>query len=119
MAALPQRCRGNGSVNSAPAAAMFAGAILLLLAAVPVALAAIALALAAAGLPAAAAFGLVAVLALAAVAAMVLWVRYRLGKMSAAFACSRQELARNVEWFKAAIAPHDGDGNGAPPPKPR
>jgi hypothetical protein len=103
----------------APAAATLAGAILLLLAAVPIALAAVALALAAAGLPLAAAFGLVAVLALAAVGAMALWVRHRLGKVSAAFACSRQELARNVEWFKAAIGPHEGDADGAPPQKPR
>jgi hypothetical protein len=86
----------------APAGAI-AIAFVLLLAALPIAMTAIALLLIAAGMPAAGAFALVAVLALSVVGGLAVWAWARLRSVSSAFRRSREELAKNIAWFKEVV----------------
>ena len=96
--------------------AVFLAGSLLFAATVPVALLAIVQTLVALGLPQAGAYGLVAVTSLAAGAGTASWAWRGLRAMPPAFARSREELMRNIDWIKDALedlaAGPEHPGNG-------
>lgn len=82
---------------------VLAAGVLLFAATVPVCLLAIAEGLVAGGASRAAALVLAAVLGVIAAAGMGTWAWWRLHRMPPAFAHSREELVRNISWFKDAL----------------
>ena len=90
-----------------------AAAVVLFLAAIFLGLAALVLALISAGISPALACALVALVAIVAAAALLLWSRTRIRRMSGAFARSRAEVAQNATWIKEVIAARKGDFSDA------
>ena len=86
-----------------PLAGTVAAAAVLLMAAIGLGLAAVALKLVSEGISPAVSCGLVASVTIVIAAALLVWSRTRIRRMSGAFVRSRAEFAQNVAWIKTKL----------------